>query len=535
MAARVARKQETKAPAQVWLVRAEWAVAAVLTLLIVALHVVNWRSAGALWRDEAAALALAQKPTFGAVWQHIEHESFPLLITLLLRGWTAVGLGEADSHLRLLGLLVGLAVLGAVWWNALQFTRTPPIVALVLFGCSSVAIRWGDSLRAYGLGALFLLVTLALVWRVVNAPSTRNIIFAMCAALLAVQALYQNAFLVGGICVAAAIVSGWRPLLIPVPAAVSLLPYLGVVRRANEWNLATQVQLDLERIWTVFSRALSAPTQLMLWLWAAAILLAVASVRRDTRSQFLALTIAGTTAASFLFLKLTRFPTEVWYYLVWMGITAVAVDALITRGTIARAVRLLVVIAAAAILFPAATQQLQVRMTNIDLVAQQLNTTSAAGDLVLVHPWFTGASFRRYYTGAAEWLTLPPIPQDGLQRLDLLKEQMRLDAPMQPVLEKMETVLKNGGSVWLVGHFPFTDPPQPPPLLPRAGEGPEGWRAAPYMMAYGMEAAYFLQLNATASETIDVAIEQPVNPFENLPLRRISGWRRPALFNPFDR
>src|SRR5918992_464221 len=102
-------------PRQPMLVRLEWTVALLVTALIVVLHFVNWRHAGGLWRDEAAAVNLALFPSFGEIWSHIEHESFPLLLTLLLRGWNAIGFGETDLALRVFGLLIGLAILAALW------------------------------------------------------------------------------------------------------------------------------------------------------------------------------------------------------------------------------------------------------------------------------------------------------------------------------------------------------------------------------------------------------------------------------------
>ena len=232
---------------------------------------------GGLWRDEAAAVNLALFPSLSEIWGHIEHESFPLLLTLLLRGWNAIGLGESDLALRVFGLIIGLSILAALWWNAWQFSASPPLISMLLFGLSSTTIRWGDSLRAYGLGVFLLLVALGLLWKVVRAPSRRTVIAAMLVGLLAAQALYQSlfvlaAFCLGGVAVAVRRRDFKRALVViatGIPAALSLLPYLGVINRANQWNVVTEVPLDLPRIWLVLHRALSDPSPLMFWLWAA--------------------------------------------------------------------------------------------------------------------------------------------------------------------------------------------------------------------------------------------------------------------------
>ncbi|MFN2507835.1 MAG: hypothetical protein ABR589_03585 [Chthoniobacterales bacterium] len=541
--------------ARAWMQRVEWILAAVLILLILILHLANMRHAGGLWRDETAAVNLALLPGFSDVWANLEHESFPLLFTMLLRGWSALGFAANDVGLRTFGLIVGLVLLAALWWSGRRLSTSPPLLALVLFGLSPIAIRWGDSLRAYGLGVLFLILVLGTVWQVVRAPSRRNVTLAIFAGVLAVQSLYPAAFVLAAICLAGAALPLRRgdakhALLlvgIGIPAALSLLPYLGVVGRANQWNVVTQVPIDLTRIGLVLHRALSAPTPVMFWFWtgllAAAVIGSVLSLARWKRAiprdneereiaWFLLSVIITTTAAYYLFLKIAKFPTETWYYLPWMAVVALATDALIARLVridALRATRLVFVIIAAGLCIPGAWKGVHTRMTNLDLVAERLNRIARSHDLVLVHPWFCVVSLKRYYTGPAEVATLPPLGDFRLQRLDLLKEQMQREDPLRPLLEKTQTTLRNGHTVWLVGYFLFSNPPQPAPRLPRAGEGPQGWRSEPYMIGYGMEMAYFLQTHARASSPVQVTTDAPVNPFENLPVRAISGWRPPRV------
>jgi hypothetical protein len=292
----------------------------------------------------------------------------------------------------------------------------------------------------------------------------------------------------------------------------------------------------------VLHRALSDRGSLVLWLWAglagAAIIAAgviltrrKADLPNDTNrdaASFLLISAFGTIAIYYLFLKILKFPTEVWYYLVGLAVIAVAIDALLARALRngwTRVLRIVLVGAIAAWSYPSVAQSMRVRMTNLDLVAQHLNESAGEEDLIVVHPWFSAASLSRYYDGKAPLTTLPPLTDVRLQRLDLVKEQMKLDHPIQPVLERIEASLRGGHTVWLVGYFFFPNPPRPPPALPRAGEGPEGWRAAPYMAAYGMEVAYFLQNHARTLGPVEVPPGLPVNPFENLPIGKVQGWR----------
>jgi hypothetical protein len=544
------KRRKATPPFQASFRKVEWFIAIALTGLAVVFHIVNLTHAGGLWRDEAAAVNLALFPSFGEIWTHLEHESFPLLLTVLLRSWNAIGLGETDLEWRFFGLLVGLSVLAALWWNAWQFSKSPPLFSLLLLGLSPTLIRWGDSLRAYGLGVFFLLLALGLIWKVSRMLSRRAVILATVASVLAVQALYQSMFMLVAFCCGGALLAARRRdfkrallvLALIVPPALSLLPYLGVIGRANQWNVVTEVPLGLSRVWLVFQRALSAPSAVMFWLWAALLLAAIVTAFVLARAEkktshgnddrdaalFLVTVIAAITGAYYLFLTVLKFPTEVWYYLAWMGVTAVAIDGLlgrIIREDRVRMLRLAGVVLLAAVMSPGIWQQAQVRMTNLDRVAARLNREAGNDDLILMHPWFCGPSFGRYYKSSAPWLTLPPLADYQLQRLDLFKEQMQLDAPIQPILEKVEATLRAGHIVWLVGYYPFLTPPRLPPPLPRAGEGPGGWNEAPYMTIYGMQVAYFLQAHALETKSVRLDSTQSVNPFENFPVMAVSGWR----------
>lgn len=548
------KARKVDAPRPALFRKLEWAAASLVAALIVVLHFVNWQYAGGLWRDEASVVNLALFPSLREIWANLEHESFPLLLPLLVHGWDALGFGGSDAALRVFGLLVGLAVLGASWWNAWQFSGSPPFISMLLFGVSGTTIRWGDSLRAYGIGVFLLLLAMGLIWRVVRSPTRGSTIGAMLVSLLAVNALYQSILVLATICLGGVVVAARRRdftrallvICIGVPAALSLLPYLGVIKRASQYNVITVAPLDLSRIWLVLQRALSDPSPLLFWLWAillpGAIVAGCLLLRTDRKrpapqdasdaAWFLLTILVAVTITYYVFLTALKFPTEVWYYLVWMGVMAVAIDALVARwlrDDWARLIRVAAVVILAAILAPGAWQRMHVRMTNLDLAAARLSKEAARGDLILIHPWFCGVTFNRYYTGGAEWLTLPPLADYRLHRNGLFKEQMQLDAPIRPVLEKIEATLRGGRVVWLVGHYPFSQPPRAPPKMPRAGEGPAGWNQAPYMTAYGMEVAYFLQAHAGGSTPLNVDVKQPVNPFENFPVRAVIGWR-PARF-----
>lgn len=211
------------------------------------------------------------------------------------------------------------------------------------------------------MGVLLALAMLAAIWQMVERLTLRRLVFAIAASVLAVHALYQNALILLAVCASAGLIAAIRRDaklaaalgVVGGVCALSLMPYIGVIKRASEWNQATAVRVDLERIWMVLQRALSASGGWMPWLWGAAIISAAAaaliSVFRRERSEsrrgaqlsvFLLATVITATLAYYVFLKFTKFPTEEWYYLLWMAIAAVPADALLTSSRGSSAARI---------------------------------------------------------------------------------------------------------------------------------------------------------------------------------------------------
>ena len=78
-------------------------------------HIVFFLHAGPLWRDEISSLALATKPSFIEFWKSLPLDPFPATYFLVLREWSAIGFANNDLALRALGLLIGSAILVALW------------------------------------------------------------------------------------------------------------------------------------------------------------------------------------------------------------------------------------------------------------------------------------------------------------------------------------------------------------------------------------------------------------------------------------
>ena len=121
------------------------------SLLSLDLHVSFLLHAGGLWRDEVVSFNVATQPTLAQVHEAVRFDSFPSFFHLLLRGWLGLVGSASDLGTRGLGLLIGLAVLAAFWWNARVFRSRIPLFSLLLLGISGLCVRTTDAIRAYGI------------------------------------------------------------------------------------------------------------------------------------------------------------------------------------------------------------------------------------------------------------------------------------------------------------------------------------------------------------------------------------------------
>ena len=174
-------------------------------------------------------------------------------------------------------------------------------------------------------------------------------------------------------------------------------------------------------------------------------------------------------------------------------------------------------------LFPSSLGAAGWRMTNLDLVAQELTRRAAPGDLILVNPWYYGVSFDRYYRGTTPWVTLPPLDDHRFHRYDLVKKEMQKEQPIQPVLSRIASTLKSNHQVWLVGKLPLVGLALP--AIQPAPNNPWGWFDVPYYDLWGKTAGYYLHDHYVQVGTLDKLTEDAVSPLEDLPIFVFSGWR----------
>jgi uncharacterized membrane protein len=520
-------------------------LAALLSLVAIALHVRFVTTVGALWRDETNSVNLANLTSFREIWQFLDYDSFPILFFAVLRGWTAMFGLDNDTALRALGLLTGCAIIGVLWLNARSLGARLPVLSLALLGLNPMIIRYGDSVRGYGLGMLLILLAFRSFWRIADPAAQvtpKRVLSATCWSLLSVQCLYYNSVLLLAICCGAAAVAlrarAWGRIALVVGigavAAVSLLPYAPMMRRMGEWTFLVSWPADYAWIWTRLCEVIGSPDPLATVIWCGLFLGALVVIIRSkvpAAALFAAVAAVVGVAVYATFLNVLNYYTQPWYYVTLAAFVACALDVVFGVSKPASALRTLRV-AMAVVLLPIAAypawDELATRHTNIDAVAARLQPIATKQDLILMPRWECAIPFARYYHGPAEMITLPPITDHRFHRYDLVLQHMLTPDSPQPVLDRVEETLRAGHKVFVVGTLPYPTATTPIPALPPLRRTAKGrWEGPPQGRVWNFRAGQFLRAHGSAAGEIDVPLPTGtrVQSFEDLSLTVISGWK----------
>jgi hypothetical protein len=479
---------------------------------------------------------------------YFPHEGFPPPFLALLREYARL-LGTNSTALRVFGLCAGITCLGIVWLNAALTTRRAPLVALALFGFSPVFFIWGDSIRGYGLGAALIMLTFALFDRAIAKPSHGVFFAALASGVLSVQCLLANAVLLLALGASAVVVLIFqrrtRDALIVFGigcvSALSITPYIGSYRNGREWDVVFRTRLSFAWLWGRLCAALDKPMAGMLWVWWILFLLLPIGViwllqhKSARRSRTTPLAVFGLLSCAlalicyFIFLKALGYPTQDWYYLSLIAVLVLGLD--ITAGVLAErldwvaALRLALAVGVTAVLAKPAFTEARTRMSNVDLVAAELKRRAAPEDFIVVAPWYLGISFRSHDPLGTAWETLPPMRDLRIHRYDLLKEQMTLPDPLEPLQRRIADTLRSGHRLWIVGGLTYSRPGESPPFRAPAPYDRVGWRESAYMAAWSRQMGYFVQTHGLRRRAVEVTAPTPINGFENVQLTAVEGWR----------
>ncbi len=367
----------------------ELAVCAAITLAAIILHVRFILNAGGLWRDEIHAVNLGLAPSISEFWQWLETDTFPAGWHMTIRAWATI-FGSSDGALRILGALLGLAIIALVWWNARQLGRGLPLIAMALFAVNPVAIVFGDSLRGYGLGTVTMLFMCVAVAQLVVDPTWRRFAVGLLASVVAVQSFYFNPLILVAMARGAAAVSirrrAWKPIAAVIGvgaiAAVTLLPYMDPLTRQSKWNAIRASFATLPGLLQQLYDAVISNGGIMIWIWSAAmviafILLIYQLVRgrpdqtpeKKDREIFVAIVLLFAPLFYCGFIYVSGFPSRPWYYVALMAVVAVFTDAAInlaiSANSAGRIVRIIAALVIAGVALPGGWEKSRVRLTNV--------------------------------------------------------------------------------------------------------------------------------------------------------------------------
>lgn len=255
-----------------FLCRPDWVAAVAVTLFVVWQHFYFLQHAGGLWRDEVNLVNLSGRHSLA----EMERDSFPLLMPLLVNGWSAIGFGQSDFTLRILGTLIGLGIPAALWFAAWKIRRGPPLLGLVLCALNAdTVIKFGDSLRAFGVGSLTILLTVAAAGLFLRRPTWPRAVGLAAMAVLSVQALYQNSVFIMAICFGAWAVclreknlpAALKILVVAIVSASSLLPYWSHIASMPDAAAALRTGFDPQSVMINLDNAAGFPLEQYLWVW----------------------------------------------------------------------------------------------------------------------------------------------------------------------------------------------------------------------------------------------------------------------------
>lgn len=518
-------------------------------IVVAACHLMLFASAGALWRDEVSSVLLVLAPSWSEMYAGLETDSFPPLWITLLRLWHILGFGAGDDWLRFLGVIMSLGVVAALWWNSKVTTGRLPVLALALVALNPAVFYWGDSVRAYGLAVLLIILLFGSVWQVTQKPTPVRVAAAAVIALLCVQSNYQNSYLILGICSGGAAVCLWRRLYrraalilaIGFVAGTSLLPLFTYLSRQGGYARPVRVPIHESGFFRELLGAFGSGSPVLLLIWASLILLTLSaplffrarssseahSSPEFDRGFFAAVTFFVSALTMVGFMHFVGMPPLAWHFIPIVGLAAVCIE-MVAPGYCQKGLSLAPALCAlfvGLLSFGPVLRAAETRRTNLDLIAAEISKSAKPGDYVIVNPFYVAHSFAHYYNGVAPQSMLPVLAQNEKAAASTLRKLMEHPQPLQRTIETIENTLKKGNRVWFAGGLAFPPKGTLPPQLPPAPHSAYGWSSPPYVRAWSLQTGHYLHTHAQRIAGLQIAVDQPINPYERFALYVVEGWK----------
>ena len=118
---------------------------------------------------------------------------------------------------------------------------------------------------------------------------------------------------------------------------------------------------------------------------------------------------------------------------------------------------------------------------------------------------------------------MPPLADHGVHRYDLLKAEMQMKNPIQPVLgqnrfDASSQQPRLGGWPHAITHNSATGNNPAP-------DNPWGWQDKPYSDNWSDQVGCFLANHATQGKAVTIASSNSVSSFEDLSVVQTAGWQ----------
>jgi hypothetical protein len=533
----------------------EWMLLGIFCLILLYLHVVLYQNAGAFWRDEASSIQLAKSSSLSEMWTMLTTDSAPPLFAVLLRTWIIAGPGGSDEGIRLFGTLIALGLVASVFVSSYLLTRGVPLLAVSLTAMNIIIFYFGSSIRSYGLAALLIVLCFTAIWKVVRSPTALNCIAALILAILSVYCNYHNCYLLFGIGIAGAIACAvcrlWKRSLLVLTICfitmLSMLALLPVIIENRDIEMVTTISSDLSAVVLIFVEAFTLG-EFKLYVFRGLALLSafvflpylyLSEKRSRTDCQTpsvylysLIVLIAG-TAGGITFLYTSRMFPCLWHFIPFAALAAVIVEigVFFPRPNVwLSGVKAALAVAIVGVSVMPIWYTAGLRRTNLDLACNILAEKAAPNDLILVNLrlYWLSPGFDLLYHGQVPWTTIPILPDDRFSRLApwmRIKEIMETPDAIKPTLDKIESTLRLGNRVWIVGAIQLPPIGAPPKRLPPAPLPDSGWNCIPYTENWSSEVAHFLMENVEQLIKCDIPSKQPVSTLEDVQLFYAHGWR----------
>ena len=536
---------QSKIPALARIKKFELWLLPLIVATAILFHLILQIHAGAFWRDECSSILLARSKTWQDLFAGLPTDSFPALWVVLLRLWDIVGGRQGEIWVRSIGFWLSLGAIGAIWHSARQMKLLPPLLAMVLVVLNPTVFYWGDSLRAYALAMILVVLLFGFVWKYCEEGGTKHFFIAVVTAILAAQSNYQSSYLIFAICVAGALIClitkqrirGLTVLGIGLVAAISMIPYRSVIDQYSKPALLISVpDVKASLLWDRFSDGFDSTISLIILLYLYLLCLVLPIYfwfskvqQKDSesfrRSLYAAVVSLIAPIGCYFFARKAGFPTQSWYYIPILGLCGIAIEMslanLVERPRV-RQIRLFLVCVLILVSIAPLWRRSHLRRTTMDLVAAKLAEASP-NDLILINPIWEVGSFQYYYKGEAPWSILPIVPDDqrGTPYVAMIP-LMTSKEPLITTYDRIQQTLRAGGRVWVTRGLPLSQnsPPVWIPHSPQRGEG------SAFMDVWAKQVGWFVAQHAVNRTAIPIKSDQEVSHFENIgSVVVFSGWK----------